>query len=106
MNCCSASGWLLPGATGAAHGSRPPSAKAPPSLTGTPLLRPTVDASGTSQEGSSDELSSPSLSGDRGRQCSGISSSVSGSENGPAISGFCSKTGPLSPGKQMTAKYQ
>lgn len=60
-------------------------------------------------DGSSEELSSPSLSGDRGRQWSGMFSdggSAAEVEAGNGHSGFCSYTGPLRPGKQMTAKYQ
>lgn len=110
--CCSASAWPLPDTVGPLEGSRPPSVKAALSLRGSPSVWPSADASGTPGDRFSEELSSPSLSGDRGRQWSGMISSDRGSAaeveawNGLRHSGFCSYTGPLSPGKQITAKYQ
>ncbi len=110
--CCSASAWPLPVAGGPLEGSRPPSVKAALSLRGSLSAWPSMDASGTPGDWLSEELSSPSLSGDRGRQWSGMLSSDGGSAaeaeawNGLWHSGFCSYTRPLSPGKQMTAKYQ
>lgn len=102
MKCSSASGWTLPVPVGALEGSCPPSVK-----DASPLSRPSAVASGPPGDGSSEKLSRPSLSGDRGRQWSGICSSEGeASGKGPGHSGFFSMIGPLRPGKQMTARYQ
>lgn len=109
--CCSASAWPLPDAAWVLEASGPLSVSAQFSL-GSPSVWPSVDASGTLGDEWSEELSRASLSGDRGRQWSGMLSSGGGSAagdesgNGPWYSGFCSYTAPSRPGKQMTAKYQ
>lgn len=105
------SAWPLPDAAVVLEGSAP-SVKEAFSLVGSPSVCPSVGASGPPGDGSSEQLSSPSLSGDKGRQWSGMFSSVGGSVveagagSGPWHSGLGSYTGPFRPGKQMTARYQ
>lgn len=106
--CCSPLTWPFPDI---AEGSCcPPSVNAELSVASSPSVRSSKDPSGAPPgESCSEELSSPSLSGDRGRQWSGMFSSDSAvrvAGNGLWYSGFCSSTGRSRPGKQITARYQ
>lgn len=120
--CGSESTWPLTIAPGAFEGSCPPLEKAEFSIVWLLLGWTSTGTSVTPGDWCSEEPERSSLSGDSGRQWSGMPSSDgapgAGTGEGPGIApgveagngpwywGLGSYSGPWRPGKQITAKYQ